>query len=1676
MCLARWLGQALLLLPLVPISFAQVATGNQPLGSFSAGPDVINLGNLNVHLDAPVFSKPGRGLPFNYVLSFDNSVWYPATSAWIPVANWGWRGPSDAVTGLVPAKATTHHCIDPDTGFTVFYTITIYGPFTDGFGVIHPVYSTVVEDSICGPGSTTPGTATDGSGYTLTGRIVTSRSGQEISPIGSVGYGSGTITDANGNQVVANNGTFTDTLGMTALSVSGTAPNPEIFTYTDSSNTQRSVTVNYSTYTVMTAFGCSGIAEYGPTSVSLISSISYPDGSSYSFTYEPTPGASGDITGRIQSITLRTGGKISYTYTGGSNGIVCADGSTAGLTRTTSDGTTTYTRSGSGSVWTTTIKDAMQPTNDQTSINFQTTGSPAMFMETHRTINQGTSTLLMQTDTCYNAATVPCSSTAINLPISQIDSYATFNDNHESRTTTFLNDVGLTTEVDEYNFGSGTAGTLLRKTLTTYASLGNNILDHPASIVVQDGSGNQKAATTFNYDETTPTATTGVPAHTSISGSRGNLTTFGQWNSVTNAYLNTAATYDDTGNVLTSTDPKGNQTQFSYQDNFGDGVNRSSLAYVTQTTLPATNSVQHITKTKYDANTGLPITTWDQNNNQTTYTYDLLLRPLQTTFPDQGQTVFTYPDANTVTKAVKLNSTASDTTTLKFDGLGRQSQAQHATPSGTALIDTTYDALGRPASISNPYFSTTDPTYAVITTSYDALNRITKITDQDGNAGTVDYTQPTCPVVADEAGKKSKACSDALSRLTSMFEDPAGANYETDYQYDVLNNLIRVDQKGSAPTDSTQWRTRTFTYDSLSRMLTASNPESGTITYTYDGNGNALTRVSPAPNQTGSATVTTSYVYDALNRVTQTSYSDGKTATVNYLYDAATGWSNPTVTQSNLIGRLSEIYTNTTNITGEQVFSYDSMGRVVVNNQCTPSNCGSGNYPVSAAYDLAGNLASLTYPSGRVVNYGYNSASWLDQVQFASWNGSAPSGGAYNYWSAADNNFYAAGVPKSWNTGNGITETLVLNNRLQVQEQKVNNSSIATFADHVYGYGTQNNGNINSIADQLNSSRTQSFGYDAFNRLSSATESRWGLSFGYDAWHNRLQQNVTSGSAGGIQITVDGNNHIQGAPSNCTIANRYCYDSAGNLLHDNLDHQYAYDAENRVTQVDNGAANYTYALDGNRVRKNVTGSDSTEYVYFGGVAIAERDATTGYWSDYIFGNGRRIARAQAVDNTLHIYGNRCSSCGTQYSLFYLQNAGGLGNYTIRSGDKLALTQYQPTGSHGGMVIAFTDGTNTNWNLKDQDGYYANDDGTQNTTHVRKMDLSAFAGKTVQQLAMNQENDTAGGSFFITYKQVSLTSADGLVQPIYTGQPSSPVSSIVATSGVTGTGSQIDVNQNKAIYPNDTTIYYHGNQLDSSALITGGNGWPVWQATYLPYGEEYNPEVGDSHYKFAALERDSETSLDHTWFRQYGGTLGRWLTSDPYLGSIIIDDPKSLNRYAYVEESPENFADHSGLFIQTDPEWPLLVTCTLFNFQCPQGGVSGIATDGGGGGGASSPASSQPPKSPARQQCEARAQQKYQNALKNEVPLSTLKAATVGMWTPMLIEFGAGCLKGALIGIEAGPVGILGGCGAGGLIGVGTHAGVILASTAISAAADNVLSRVDAKRALQQDLAECRKIR
>ena len=69
--------------------------------------------------------------------------------------------------------------------------------------------------------------------------------------------------------------------------------------------------------------------------------------------------------------------------------------------------------------------------------------------------------------------------------------------------------------------------------------------------------------------------------------------------------------------------------------------------------------------------------------------------------------------------------------------------------------------------------------------------------------------------------------------------------------------------------------------------------------------------------------------------------------------------------------------------------------------------------------------------------------------------------------------------------------------------------------------------------------------------------------------------------------------------------------------------------------------------------------------------------------------------------------------------------------------------------------------------------------------------------------------------------------------------------------LSGVGSNSDVSTN----------YYHGDHLGSQRLMTDTNGYPTWSATYLPFGQEWNPQITVNHYKFTGQERDGESGND-----------------------------------------------------------------------------------------------------------------------------------------------------------------------------------------------------------------------
>ncbi len=99
------------------------------------------------------------------------------------------------------------------------------------------------------------------------------------------------------------------------------------------------------------------------------------------------------------------------------------------------------------------------------------------------------------------------------------------------------------------------------------------------------------------------------------------------------------------------------------------------------------------------------------------------------------------------------------------------------------------------------------------------------------------------------------------------------------------------------------------------------------------------------------------------------------------------------------------------------------------------------------------------------------------------------------------------------------------------------------------------------------------------------------------------------------------------------------------------------------------------------------------------------------------------------------------------------------------------------------------------------------------------------------------------------------------------------------------------------------------------------------------------------YTFTGKERDPESGLDHTRFRQYSSSLGRWMHPDPAgLAAVRPANPQSWNRYAYAANSPTSVVDPLGLnycYVGGGPQGGQIVE--MESGQCPNGNAASGST-------------------------------------------------------------------------------------------------------------------------------------
>ena len=714
---------------------------------FSGGDvDVVNLQNGNLHISIPIVSSAQRGGgTVKYALEFDTLAWIKQWSQsspcnptctppgiYVPAINYNvasnWRLTSPFNWRVQFVNSGLINCGTTQQSYEQLTNWVIIDP--EGTQHALPLRQEIGQYSCLG--STLAGPALDGSGlyYDSQAQIIYTKDGTKISVSGTppVEPSGGPISDRNGNLASS----ALDTLGRNLLtSTSGTTGSGTPYTtYTtyDSAGSPLVFRVDTQAVTVTSDICSATSGTYNCTDFSqslyLPSKLTLPTGKTYVFKY------ANNTPGDLIEMDLPTGAIITYQYEdlyqakanphGQSNYV----GGRAVTERTVTVNGQSYAWHYTPNGYSNTVTDPLG--NDQVHTFSQQSAmangtviatSPNVY-ETGVAYYNSQNQLLKTTATTYTAELDPVNSSASAQVTANV---------RPIQTTTTLDTSGLTseeqtdyetfsysfyqggqgtatrmnpTETREYDFGSGGPGALLKRTDYAYLHTNNqsyinlNIVDKPTTVTVHDGNGNMAAQTVNEYDNYShpgqPMQSSGAVQHNASYGTsyttRGNLTAVSKWRNTDGAFITTTNQYDDAGNVLSTVDPLGHQTQYIFSDSWATNEcvpSGTTAAFPTK----VINALGQSATTTYNACTGTVASTTDLNGNQTSTTYDAYDRPILITPPrDGGQKSYCYSDdpsgscysasALSVIETDVISGSANMVQTTLFDGLGRVQETQ----------------------------------------------------------------------------------------------------------------------------------------------------------------------------------------------------------------------------------------------------------------------------------------------------------------------------------------------------------------------------------------------------------------------------------------------------------------------------------------------------------------------------------------------------------------------------------------------------------------------------------------------------------------------------------------------------------------------------------------------------------------------------------------------------------------------------------------------------------------------------------------------------------------------------------------------------------------------------------------------------------------------------------------
>jgi RHS repeat-associated protein len=767
---------------------------------------------------------------------------------------------------------------------------------------------------------------------------------------------------------------------------------------------------------------------------------------------------------------------------------------------------------------------------------------------------------------------------------------------------------------------------------------------------------------------------------------------------------------------------------------------------------------------------------------------------------------------------------------------------------------------------------------------------------------------------------------------TANLTDSLG-NQTTYTSEQIAGRWLPLSVQGSGCSSCSLRGTISYTYDSYGNALSRTDENGNITTYTYDSNGNVLTVTAPI---TSSTTATTTYTYNSLNEVLTATDPLGNVTTNTYdshgnltsvTTPAPNGSTAASVTSFGY-NSLGELTTITDPLSNATTLTYTSAGLI---STITDAQSNVTTY----AYDSHGNRTSVTDALSHQTTFTYDSMDRLTKITYPD---STTTQFGYDY----------RGRRTSVTDQNGKVTSYTYDDADRLLTVTDAASNVTTYA-----YDTEDN--LTSIKDA--NSNTTSFTYDAFGRVTKTTfPSTLTETYSYDAVGNLTGKTDRKGQA--ISYTYDQLNRLTQKTYPDTTTVNYTYDNDSRLTQvvdptgtysftfDNMGRltatttsysfltsrtfttAYSYDAaSNRTGFTDPESGSSTYAYDTLNRLQTLTPPSAISSGNFGlGYdALSRRTSLTrpnSVNTSYSYDNLSRLlsvthaksgttldGASYTVDNA----GNRTAKTD--------QRASVTSNYTYDAIYELTqVTQsstttesysFDPVGNRTASLGVSTYTNNSSNELTSTSSASYTYDNNGNT-------LTKVVGSNTTQYFWDYENRMSsvtlpgsGGTVSFKYdpfgRRIYKSSSSGTSVFAYDGD------NLVEETNSSGTAiarySQgLNIDEPLAMLRSSTTSFYQADGLGSITSLSNTTGSLAQTYTFDSFGNQTASSGSLTNpFQYTARESDPETGLYYYRARYYDPTAGRFLTEDP-----LEFGGSGPNFYTYVFNSAINLLDPTGL--------------------------------------------------------------------------------------------------------------------------------------------------------------------